>query len=133
MVYGGKDPSLGSTVAKYNVCSCNPCNSLCKKYLGELPAGTPPRLNEKQFMFCPPRVLGFNIMTKEWVQMLVDNVTNISENGRRGAWDKLELALASKSLLEHLVKQHDKMVDYVADLVPGKGKGLIVLLHGPPG
>jgi hypothetical protein len=31
------------------------------------------------------------------------------------------------------VKQHDKMVGYVADLVPGKGNGLITLLHGPPG
>jgi hypothetical protein len=85
---------MGPKDVDYRLCTCNPCNSLRKKYLGELPPETEtvPLLEGKQLIFCPPRVLGFNIKQKEWVQLLVDSVKDIEKDGRRDAWDKLELA-----------------------------------------
>lgn len=136
MDYGNKAPKLGTENADYIPCNCGPCTSLRKELLGEFPVledGQKPFLKDTQFKFCPPRVFGFNMKQKQWVQMLVDNVDEISQDGRRDAWDKLEMKDGSKRMLERLVRQHDEMVSYVTDLVPGKGNGLIALLHGPPG
>lgn len=68
-----------------------------------------------------------------WVQMLVDNVKKISQQDKDEAFKKLELAQSSKDLLKNLVTEHAKTNNPIDDLIPGKGNGLVVLLHGPPG
>jgi len=52
---------------------------------------------------------------------------------KENAFNKLELNPKHKKLLKELVEQHAKNTERLSDLVPGKGNGLIVLLHGPPG
>jgi len=91
------------------------------------------KLNDEQLLLCPPRVFGFIIREKKWAQMLVSQVQHISKEGREDAFKKLELDKNSKEHLKLLVTQHAKQDKNIDDLIPGKGSGLVVLLHGPPG
>jgi SpoVK/Ycf46/Vps4 family AAA+-type ATPase len=65
--------------------------------------------------------------------MLVENVRNIKKEGRDKAFSMLELKPRIKELLRNMVEQHSRNRTRLDDLVPGKGNGLIALLHGPPG
>ena len=70
---------------------------------------------------------------KVWFQLLVDNIKEIDQTKAGLPFEKLELDKKSKELLKTLVFQHSKDPEPIDDLIPGKGNGLIVLLHGPPG
>lgn len=48
------------------------------------------------------------------------------------AFDRLVLAPSKKDLILAIVEQEGNL-DEFDDIVKGKGKGLIFLLHGPPG
>lgn len=112
------------------------CSNVRKKNIGELPETEKQKkkgLTAEQHLLCSPRVYGFAMRLKEWVQMLVTNVKEISQDDKDSAWRKLELPEKSKKLLKTLVTQHSKDDAVLQDLIPGKGNGLIVLLHGPPG
>lgn len=86
-----------------------------------------------QRLLCPPRVFGFAIRTKVWVQLLVEYVEEINQKSKEEPFNKLELDAKSKEILKTLIVQHSKGMDLLDDIIPGKGDGLIVLLHGPPG
>ncbi|KAF7532969.1 hypothetical protein G7054_g7499 [Neopestalotiopsis clavispora] len=93
---------------------------------------------EEQLMLCPPRVLGYILQDKIWAQFLVDGIEEIDEDGSQNAFDdRLVLSEASnldrKAILMGLVKSHyaaysDNMYQ-LEDIVPGKGKGLVILLY----
>lgn len=108
-----------------------------RHYIGDLPLlddgklqGT---LTSDQLQFCPPRVLGFAVSQKKFVQLLVVNVRkNVSQKDKEKPWDDLKLRKKDKDTLKSLVVEHAKS-DVIEDVIPGKGKGLVVLLHGPPG
>ena len=68
-----------------------------------------------------------------WMQLLVDNVDIVDQKSKEKPYEKLELDMKSKEMLKTLVIQHSKGTGPIDDIIPGKGDGLIVLLHGPPG
>jgi SpoVK/Ycf46/Vps4 family AAA+-type ATPase len=120
-------------------CGCTSCLGLRKKCIGELERGEsskkkkPQKLTRDMHLLCPPRVFGFALRQKVWVQMLVDNVKEMDQKDKETAYKKLELDSKSKNILKTLVLQHSNETNKIDDLIPGKGNGLIVLLHGPPG
>ena len=74
------------------------------------------------------------------------NVENISELlPSEEAFDDLVINPEHKTLVQALVKSHargtyapekvspEAREEYQADIIRGKGRGLIILLHGPPG
>ncbi|RYP12448.1 hypothetical protein DL765_007347 [Monosporascus sp. GIB2] len=90
---------------------------------------------EDQYLICPPRVLGYHLMEKKWVELQVDRVKNIEKAQVADAFEKLELSTKKKELIEQLVRGHtnDKMEDRktprsrMEDLTkgpPGVGKTL---------
>ena len=104
----------------------------------------------------PPRLLGFALKEKVWGQFLVNNLTRIlprNNEKREGPfWKDLELDKESKDLLWAFMQQHkvtaslkpaNKASDLnpeisgpkakALDIIEGKGQGLVILLHGPPG
>jgi hypothetical protein len=112
--------------------------------------------DNEQYMLCPPRVLGYVLRDKQWAQLQVTCVRPIPPEDDKNAWhDRLRLAddstggfkskdLSTKQLLFDLVRSHissvpsntadpqvseDKFLE-VDDIVPGKGKGLVILLYG---
>lgn len=77
-----------------------------------------------------PVVCGFSFPSRSWGLALVDGLSPISfhENG----FDSLVLPAARKRLLRALISTHGAR-SARADALPGKGEGIIFLLHGSPG
>lgn len=87
-------------------------------------------MTDDQALLCPARIRGFALSEKQWAFFLLENVQDITWS--ESAFDKLELDGSIKSKVQALVEIHYTKNDF-DDLVAGKGRGLVVLLHGPPG
>ncbi|KAA6410582.1 MAG: hypothetical protein FRX48_06004 [Lasallia pustulata] len=95
-----------------------------------------------QYMICPPRVLGYVIERKMWAQLQVDEVKDVKNENASDTFDnKLQLEDDTKDIIKNLVTSHEqgkeekngKRTKGIQDFVQGKGDGLVILLHGPPG
>lgn len=101
---------------------------------------------ELQTALCPPRVLAYILKEKCWAQLLVDYVDDMDgeEKSDTTVMNEGGLYLQDgervKELLLSLVRKHvtgairqdDKTFEF-QDIVPDKGKGLVILLYGMPG
>ena len=76
-----------------------------------------------------PVVCGFSLECRCWGLALVDSLKTISFHEE--AFDSLVLPPARKRLLRALIVSHSQK-NSPTDVLPGKGEGLILLLHGPP-
>ncbi|XDG05445.1 hypothetical protein ABKA04_005060 [Annulohypoxylon sp. FPYF3050] len=81
-------------------------------------------------LLLPPTIKGFNLRTKKWYDLNVDQVKEITWN--KDIFKKVELHSESKELIIALVSNTIE-TEKNTDLVRGKGNGLILLLHGSPG
>ena len=97
-------------------------------------------LTEEDYLVCPSWVYGYVLRSRKWVRLDVSLVEDIKESG--SGFDSLVLPEGHKDTLLALVKTHSQGKDREVglevqnrqmDLVRGKGKGLIILLHGEPG
>lgn len=102
--------------------------------------------HDEQYILCPPRVLGYVLQDKHWAQFQVDCVRDIPKSEPNDAWySRLQLAdeggdrgrrSDTKELLFNLVKSHvasgtiEKSELEVDDIIPKKGKGMVILLYG---
>lgn len=77
---------------------------------------------------CFPFVYGFSFAAKQWGRFSVSGLRPIT--WRDDAFDKLVLDDADKELIRALVEHQ---TGTFADIIEGKGGGVIFLLHGPPG
>jgi len=100
----------------------------------------------ERLLLCPPRVLGYVPMERVWAQFSVERLEKIEqdrkEKDKLTFEKKLELDQKHKDMLLALIKNHVSlqsradgtvMDDVVQDPIDGKGRGLAILLHGPPG
>ncbi|KAL8339827.1 hypothetical protein RB601_006107 [Gaeumannomyces tritici] len=110
------------------------------KHLGQL------ELRDDYYALMPPRVYGYAMLNRKWLPLKIDSLRNLDEvNGepgfRKTRFEDLVLPRGHKKLLQALVKQHTSAGDetvppgkeFSMDIVYRKGKGLVILLHGPPG
>ena len=97
-------------------------------------------LTEEDYLVCPCWVYGYVLRSRKWVKLDVSLVEDIEERG--SGFDSLVLPDGHRETLLALVQTHSKgkklEIGFKAesrqmDLVRGKGKGLIILLHGEPG
>lgn len=89
-------------------------------------------LTDEQMMTCIPFLPGYSLELKRWGLFPVSNVTVVTYNDK--AFHRLVLSEQNKKLISSLLMRHDnRQDDKFDDLISGKGKGLIFLLHGPPG
>ncbi|ETS76758.1 hypothetical protein PFICI_12145 [Pestalotiopsis fici W106-1] len=82
-----------------------------------------------EYLF-PVYIDGFAIQDKKWRRLLIDRVSLIKWN--EDAFKRLVLGDESKELIQALIEVHMSS-KRSADMIEGKGNGLLVLLHGPPG
>lgn len=84
-------------------------------------------------MMMPPTVTGFNLRRKKWFDLSVDRISEVEWN--KEAFESLAIEPKSRDLIEALVTNHLEPGNsaYSADVIAGKGNGLILLLHGGPG
>ena len=97
-------------------------------------------LSEDGYLVCPCWVYGYVLRSRKWMTLEVGLVQDIKEWGH--GFDSLVLPSGHRETILALVETHSKKNETVIglqpehqqlDLVRGKGKGLIILLHGEPG
>ena len=92
--------------------------------------------DEDQYLLCPPRVLGYHLDSRTWVELDIHHIKEIVQVTSEEAFERLELVKAQKDLIRDLVKSHTSgtgKLPMMQDIMKDKGKGLVILLHGPPG
>jgi len=87
-------------------------------------------LTDSHFMICTDRIPFFSLQDKSWHKGNIANVRDKIFNEK--IFSQLVLPEATKQLVRALVRNHTKGTSF-DDFVKGKGKGLVILLHGPPG
>jgi len=98
---------------------------------------TPELMSDEQLLMCSPTVLGFSFGDKMWAEFAVDSIHEIIFN--TGAFDSLVLPESQKSIVRALVENHsgkgksEKKQPGIDDIIRGKGRGLVAVLHGRPG
>lgn len=94
--------------------------------------GSTHSFTEEELLIASPVVLGFAFSEKLWLEFSLSGIKEIKWNSE--AFDTLVLPKHVKQNLKGLVTSHrfnaTKTID---DVIQGKGKGLNVVLHGPPG
>jgi hypothetical protein len=89
------------------------------------------KLTDYDFLICTFTVPGFCFATKRWCIFKVSLLEEIQFNSE--AFECLRMPLHQKSMVHSLVKVHSSDGIGFDDIVSGKGKGMIFLLHGVPG
>nr|RBQ94390.1 hypothetical protein FVER53263_09902 [Fusarium verticillioides] len=99
-------------------------------------------LTEEHLMIMRPFVHAFVLRSRQWVTIRSEDLQEVIF---RNSFDDLVLPDNHKTTVQALVTTHEKgrsplssspekpSIGSVLDLVQGKGSGLVILLHGPPG
>lgn len=88
-------------------------------------------LTRNDFLICDYRIRGFSLVNKRRCLFSVDLITPVEFNSQ--AFDALWLPPTQKKIVHSLVKNHLAGNSPFDDMIKGKGRGLIFLLHGLPG
>ncbi|KAL7952745.1 hypothetical protein V8C34DRAFT_318782 [Trichoderma compactum] len=136
-----------------------PSVAICPRPFDEMKtaSGDDPTFSEEELVIMSYRVFGFVLRNRKWAQLDLTYLTEVreptpigpiddqrTEGGKSGndnetAFDQLVLESGHKDMIISLITQHfqDKKAKGAqmeqVDIVRGKGKGLILLLHGAPG
>ncbi|MCJ1395788.1 hypothetical protein MMC18_008674 [Xylographa bjoerkii] len=109
------------------------------------PVGT---LNKDRLILSLFRVYGYVLLSRKWYPLDADLVQDIEQaiDGNADGFSELVLPRGHKGIVQALINMHARVrgVDSTerrhvdvptrhTDLVKGKGRGLIILLHGAPG
>jgi DNA polymerase III delta prime subunit len=87
---------------------------------------------EEELLIASPVVLGFAFSEKLWLEFSLSGIDEIKWNDE--AFSSLVLPARIKQNLKGLVSSHRfNAAKTIDDVIQGKGKGLNVVLHGPPG
>ncbi|KAG9553061.1 P-loop containing nucleoside triphosphate hydrolase protein, partial [Aureobasidium melanogenum] len=88
-------------------------------------------LTDEQCLLASALVHGFSFTHKKWIDMFIDELSPVEWNEQ--CFDQLVLAPRQKKLVQALVTEHISNKSDFDDIIKGKGKGLVLVLHGPPG
>ncbi|KAK3347001.1 aaa family ATPase [Lasiosphaeria hispida] len=114
-------------------CSCDDCkhhrDDVYRYSWDNLPPDQ--EMTDEQYLLCPPRVLGYSLKDKKWMQFAVESLEVADPADRTNFDTKLQLHPDHKELIWKSVQSHRKK--NILDYATGKGKGLVILLWGVPG
>ncbi|KAL8645451.1 MAG: hypothetical protein Q9210_006700 [Variospora velana] len=146
--FGPEVAMVGSlTTLDHYECMCQNCQEYQRK-TGDVyrrrfdHASHQEEWEDEQYLLCPPRVLGYLLRDKRWAQLQVQKLENIPAEDPDHSWDRVKLqdGEITKTLVLDLIKGHRAIQSKennsdlaVEDVVAKKGKGLVMLLYGPPG
>lgn len=101
------------------------------------------KLPIEALVLLPQRVYGFSLLDRKWFAFDISLVEDIKDSIR--GFDHLVIPEDHKKIMQALVRHHTKGPgtaaaetkktdqEFSMDVIRGKGKGLIILLHGVPG
>ncbi|KAF2161290.1 hypothetical protein M409DRAFT_59287 [Zasmidium cellare ATCC 36951] len=110
------------------------CCKVCLKETDEKPEDYDHELREithDEMLLCSSSVLGFALGSHKWIQMQIDDLTEI--HWSTDAIDRLVLDKRQKRVLSSLISSPVFTEGVDGDVIGWKGKGLVMLLHGAPG
>ncbi len=90
-----------------------------------------PALSDEDAMLATATVRGYSFAEKKFLEFFIDNLTDIEWN--TSCFDELVLDPAVKKTVQALVTTHSQKRETFDDIIKGKGRGLVCVLHGPPG
>ena len=97
----------------------------------------PEELEDSDKILLSYRVFGYVLRNRKWAEFNIELLKDVRYND---GWSRLQLPDGHKDTVLALVQNHalnasKKLAEsfLTMDLVRGKGKGLIILLHGEPG
>ncbi|KAM0254283.1 hypothetical protein ACHAQJ_006923 [Trichoderma viride] len=107
----------------------------------------PGYLTKDIYILLPYRIYGYVLLSRKWLPLHIDLTTKVPEikPGENDSFQKLVLPEGHKDIVRALVSAHARQrttlinghktnkIKRDIDIVKGKGKGLIILLHGAPG
>lgn len=102
-------------------------------------------LSDELLMTCPPLIAAFSFSLKRWGLILVRGVKDIQWEGE--SFGHLQLGETYKTIIKRVVTGHQSRRQVPVaeasersengprfdDFISSKGRGLVFLLHGPPG
>ncbi|KAK4097619.1 P-loop containing nucleoside triphosphate hydrolase protein [Parathielavia hyrcaniae] len=88
-------------------------------------------LSDEHCLLTTPWLIGFDLKHKQWGRFLLDKLDDIVWNDK--AFDSLVLPGGEKELAWEFVESKAQADDAIDDFVPEKGRGIIILMFGPPG
>ncbi|KAL1634803.1 hypothetical protein SLS58_010546 [Diplodia intermedia] len=97
------------------------------------------KITDEHLVYMPKDILGFVLRTRTWKWLDIELVRRVEdqEQEERLGFEELVINEKHKSMVLALVQSHHSGPRTEAggsmDLVKGKGRGLIILLHGAPG
>lgn len=91
----------------------------------------PAPLTAEQKLICTPLLRGYSLKNKMWLNFFVNCVEDIE--WQKDAFDRLVLPKNQKELVLGFTESQRKNRDTFDDVIEGKGRGMIILLCGPPG
>ena len=86
-----------------------------------------------KYLTAPPRVLGWSTQRKSWCQFMIGDIKEANTDNKNVFDDQLQLEEEMKAMIKALVKHHnsdDMQGTQNPDFIEGKGRGLVILLHG---
>ena len=92
---------------------------------------TPAPLTDDQLLLCGAFLKGYSLRNKKWLTFSIGSVKDIKWS--EGAFDSLVLPEDHKELILALTESQVAHKETFDDVIQGKGKGMIMLLSGPPG
>ncbi|KAL8829738.1 MAG: hypothetical protein Q9191_001848 [Dirinaria sp. TL-2023a] len=91
----------------------------------------PKSLTKDQLLLCSATLRGYSLKNKKWLIFAVAAVDDMKWND--GAFESLVLPSNHKELILALTESQVADKESFDDVIQGKGKGMIMLLSGPPG
>lgn len=88
-------------------------------------------INERDLLIADNRIPGYALQVKRWCWFNIEKIEPVVFN--KDAFGSLLIPARQKSLVHSLVKTHVSNTDQFDDMIAGKGKGLVFVLHGCPG
>ncbi|KAJ7101290.1 P-loop containing nucleoside triphosphate hydrolase protein [Mycena belliarum] len=89
-------------------------------------------LSDEELLLATNIIRGFSFSEKRWFLFFIDGFSEIKWN--EASFDRLVLPEAAKTLVRALVTAHLRAEDdKFDDIIKGKGRGLVTVLHGSPG
>ncbi|ETR99856.1 P-loop containing nucleoside triphosphate hydrolase protein, partial [Trichoderma reesei RUT C-30] len=101
--------------------------------------GNPDSIPKADLFLFPHRLFAFVLKDRKWAVIDINNVKDVPDP-EQDAWNSLVLPEGHKHMVHSVVQAHFRDKKNVrsedeiqTDLIRGKGKGLVILLHGAPG
>ncbi|KAF2174657.1 P-loop containing nucleoside triphosphate hydrolase protein [Zopfia rhizophila CBS 207.26] len=93
----------------------------------------PEQLGDDELIMFNPTVLGFSLKDKRFLEFAVANICDIQWSS--APFDNVRIPDEKKAIVQALTESYLNRDpdDSFDDFIEGKGRGLVFLLHGPPG